>query len=77
MSVGGGEQEDPFVKFPEFLTAEQVSDILGVSVATLNRWAALRESTGEEVGPPYYTISDRVRRWAADDVRKWLVQNRH
>jgi DNA-binding transcriptional regulator YiaG len=30
--------------FPELLTAEQVSALLGVSSATLNRWAALREA---------------------------------
>ncbi len=32
--------------FPELLTADQVSALLGVSAATLNRWAALRETTG-------------------------------
>jgi hypothetical protein len=31
--------------FPELLTAEQVSALLGVSAATINRWAAIRETT--------------------------------
>jgi hypothetical protein len=35
---------------PELLTADQVSALLGVSAATLNRWAALRETTGEQIG---------------------------
>jgi predicted DNA-binding transcriptional regulator AlpA len=62
--------------FPELLTAEQVSALLGVSAATLNRWAAIRETTGEQIGPPCYTLSERVRRWDAAEVRCWLKQVR-
>lgn len=62
--------------FPELLTADQVSALLGVSAATLNRWAALRETTGEQIGPPCYTLSERVRRWDAAEVRSWLKQLR-
>jgi predicted DNA-binding transcriptional regulator AlpA len=62
--------------FPELLTADQVSALLGVSAATLNRWAALRETTGEQIGPPCYTLSERVRRWDAAEVRSWLKQVR-
>ncbi|SIC45709.1 helix-turn-helix transcriptional regulator [Mycobacteroides abscessus] len=62
--------------FPELLTAEQVSALLGVSAATLNRWAAIRETTGEQVGPPCYTLSERVRRWDCAEVRSWLKQVR-
>lgn len=62
--------------FPELLTAEQVSALLGVSAATLNRWAALRETTGEQIGPPCYTLSERVRRWDCAEVRSWLKQVR-
>lgn len=62
--------------FPELLTAEQVSELLGVSAATLNRWASLREATGEQVGPPCYTLSERVRRWDCAEVRSWLKQVR-
>ncbi len=63
-------------QFPELLTAEQVSGLLGVSAATVNRWAAIREQTGQEVGPPCYSLSDRVRRWDAAEVCKWLRQVR-
>lgn len=62
--------------FPELLTAEQVSALLGVSAATLNRWDALRETTGEQIGPPCYTLSARVRRWDCAEVRSWLKQVR-
>jgi predicted DNA-binding transcriptional regulator AlpA len=61
--------------FPELLTAEQVADLLGVSTATVSRWGALRDH-GEDVGPPCYTLSDRVRRWDAAEVRAWLRQVR-
>jgi predicted DNA-binding transcriptional regulator AlpA len=63
-------------QFPELLNAEQVSGLLGVSAATLNRWAAIRERTGQQIGPPCYSLSDRVRRWDAAEVRKWLRQVR-
>ncbi|OBF87836.1 transcriptional regulator [Mycobacterium sp. 852002-51163_SCH5372311] len=61
--------------FPELLTAEQVAELLGVSAATVSRWGALREHGGN-VGPPCYTLSDRVRRWDAAEVRAWLRQVR-
>lgn len=61
--------------FPELLTAEQVAGLLGVSAATVSRWGALREH-GDNVGPPCYTLSDRVRRWDAAEVRAWLRQVR-
>lgn len=62
--------------FPELLTVDQVAALLGVSAATLNRWAALRETTGEQIGPPCYTLSERVRRWDCAEVRSWLKQVR-
>lgn len=62
--------------FPELLTAEQVSALLGISAATLNRWAAIRETTGAPAGPPCYTLSERVRRWDCAEVRSWLKQVR-
>lgn len=63
-------------EFPELLTAEQFSALLGISSATLNRWAAIREQTGQQIGPPCYLLSDRVRRWDSAEVRKWLKQVR-
>lgn len=62
--------------FPELLTVDQVAALLGVSAATLNRWAAIRETTGEQIGPPCYTLSERVRRWDCSEVRSWLKQTR-
>lgn len=62
--------------FPELLTVDQVAALLGVSAATLNRWAAIRETTGEQIGPPCYTLSERVRRWDCAEVRSWLRQAR-
>lgn len=62
--------------FPELLTVDQVSALLGVSAATLNRWASVRETTGEQIGPPCYTLSERVRRWDCAEVRSWLKQVR-
>lgn len=62
--------------FPELLTAEQVSLLLGVSTATLNRWAAIRETSGQPIGPPSYSLSERVRRWDCAEVRSWLKQVR-
>jgi hypothetical protein len=47
-----------------------------VSAATLNRWAAVREQTGQQIGPPCYSLSERVRRWDTAEVRKWLKQVR-
>jgi predicted DNA-binding transcriptional regulator AlpA len=61
--------------FPELLTAEQAAELLGISAATLNRWGALRDQ-GEEVGPPCYALSDRVRRWDVIELKQWIRQVR-
>ena len=53
-------------QFPELLNAEQVSGLLGVSAATLNRWAATREQTGQ--GRP--TLLRLVRSRAAMGCRR-------
>ena len=34
------------------------------------------ETTGEQIGPPCYTLSERVRRWDCAEVRSWLKQVR-
>src|SRR6478672_10797369 len=54
--------EGPMPGFPHLLYAQSAADLLGVSAATLNRWAALRDQ-GADVGPPCYALSERVRRW--------------
>jgi hypothetical protein len=63
--------EEPIPGFPHLLDAQSAADLLGVSAATLNRWAALRDQ-GADVGPPCYALSERVRRWDADELCKWL-----
>ncbi|OBG72372.1 transcriptional regulator [Mycobacterium sp. E3298] len=74
-TVGVNATATSIATFPELLTAEQVAELLGVSAATVSRWGAMREH-GAEVGPPCYTLSDRVRRWDAAEVRAWLKQVR-
>ncbi len=59
------------VAFPRFLNTEQAASVLGISPSTLNRWAARREA-GEEVGPPFRAVSDKVRRWSVDELLAWL-----
>lgn len=57
--------------FPQFLNTEQAASVLGISPSTLNRWAARRDA-GEEVGPPFRAVSDKVRRWSTDELLAWL-----
>src|SRR3954469_2409953 len=45
--------EEPSPGFPQLLDAQSAADLLGVSAATLDRWAALRDQ-GADVGPPCY-----------------------
>ena len=59
------------VAFPRFLNTEQAASVLGISPSTLNRWAARRDA-GEEVGPPFRAVSDKVRRWSVDELLAWL-----
>jgi hypothetical protein len=48
---------------------------LGVSASTLNRWAA-RRAAGEEVGPPFHAVGDKLRRWDIDELRAWLASQK-
>ena len=59
------------VAFPRFLNTEQAAAVLGISPSTLNRWAARRDA-GEEVGPPFRAVSDKVRRWSVEELLAWL-----
>lgn len=59
-------------EFPQLLSAEQAAPLLGVSASTLNRWAARREA-GEESGPPFHAIGQKLRRWDLDELRAWLA----
>ena len=59
------------VSFPRFLNTEQAAAVLGISPSTLNRWAARRDA-GEDVGPPFRAVSDKVRRWSVEELLAWL-----
>ena len=59
------------VAFPRFLNTEQAAAVLGISPSTLNRWAARRDA-GEDVGPPFRAVSDKVRRWSVEELLAWL-----
>ncbi|MFN8090496.1 MAG: DNA-binding protein [Mycobacterium sp.] len=61
--------------FPQLLSAEQAAPLLGVSASTLNRWAARREN-GEDVGPPFHAIGDKLRRWDIVELRAWVSGQR-
>ena len=50
------------------LTTEQVAAMIGVDPSTLRRWR-----TAEPVqGPPFIPISERVTKYRAEDVQRWL-----
>ena len=54
----------------KFLTPEQVSEILGVSRATLSQWRWRRE------GPTFYRIGGRVIRYRRDEVLEFAQRQR-
>jgi hypothetical protein len=58
--------------FPQLLSADQAAPLLGVSASTLNRWAARREA-GEDTGPPFHVVGNKLRRWDLDELRAWLT----
>lgn len=52
------------------ITVEKVSEILGNSVTTLNRW---RSTAKKDL--PYIKVGGRVM-YSQDDVQKWIEKNR-
>lgn len=59
-----------------FLTAKEVSEMSGgIGVATLHRWAALREAGLPTEGPRHRRLASRHRRWALSDVQAWLAES--
>ena len=66
-----GEHSAVQIAFPRFLNTEQTAAVLGISPSTLNRWAARRDA-GEDIGPPFWAVSDKVRRWSVDELLAWL-----
>jgi len=59
--------------FPMLLTADQAAALLGVSPSTLYRWAA-RRIADESVGPPVILLGEKILRWDACELRKWLAE---
>lgn len=61
---------DDTVQFPRLLTCRDVAEILAVPVSTVHHWAIQGE------GPNSFKIG-KHRRYAAEDVRQWLLDARH
>lgn len=55
--------------YPKYLTAEQVAEITGISVATLSSYRLNR------TGMPYIK-TDRSIRYGFDDVIKWMEDHK-
>jgi len=55
----------PTAVMPEYLTAQQVAQMTGFSLKSLE---AMRHKRN---GPPYLKVGTRVR-YRADDVRAWI-----
>ena len=60
---------------PPFLLAGE-KDVVAAMELAEEEFALYRETTGEQIGPPCYTLSERVRRWDCAEVRTWLKQVR-
>jgi len=50
----------------DLLTVQQVSELTGISVETLNQWRSLRK------GPPFLKIEGRLVRYRRADLVKYL-----
>jgi excisionase family DNA binding protein len=48
----------------------EAAEYLGVSVATLKRWR------GQEAGPPYIQMGERLIRYRQTDLDRWILSNR-
>lgn len=56
----------------QWLTTEELAAILGVDCSTVRRW----RTTAPLQGPPFVRVSERVTMYNADDVEKWLREQR-
>jgi len=61
------ERQAPAVS-PRLLTAEDVSEIIGLSVETLAQWRSQRK------GIPFLKLSRNVIRYQQGDLDAWLAQ---
>jgi predicted DNA-binding transcriptional regulator AlpA len=51
---------------PDWLSAAQVSDLLGISIHTVNRWR------DRKVGPRYVKLSATCVRYHRDDIEQYV-----
>jgi hypothetical protein len=56
----------------EWLTTEQLADILKRDASTLRRWRTSRPPQG----PPFVRMTGRVTLYSAGDVQLWLLRRR-
>ncbi len=67
-------EHDPGVSSggPEFMTTEELAQLLGVDQSSVRRW---RTATPAQ-GPPFVRLSERVVKYRRDDVERWLASRR-
>jgi hypothetical protein len=53
-------------------TTEELAELITVDPSTLRRWRTSRPVQG----PPFITLSSRVTKYSAADVRQWLEAHR-
>ncbi|MFB6396813.1 helix-turn-helix transcriptional regulator [Polymorphospora lycopeni] len=54
------------------MTTEELAELLSVDPSTIRRW----RTTSPVQGPPFIRISERVVKYAPEDVRRWLSARR-
>jgi len=54
----------------ELLTVQQVSELTGISVETLNQWRS------QAKGPPYFKIEGKLVRYRKTDLLKYFEECR-
>lgn len=58
------------VKLDELMTAQEVADVLGLSIGTLANWRSLG------MGPAYVKLGGRVR-YRVSSVNTWFASQEH
>ncbi|MGW3058543.1 helix-turn-helix transcriptional regulator [Streptomyces goshikiensis] len=71
-STKNGRNDSPNLVTGQWLTTDELADILNVDASTLRRWRTARPPQG----PPFIPVSDRVTLYSAIDVEHWLRSRR-
>lgn len=58
------------------MDVEELSALTGISRSTLHEWAQKRDAGLSAPGPPHLALSPGHRRWAREDVDRWLAEAR-